>query len=90
MKKLVKLVLVALVMVSMVGLFSVMNNKDLSLDFENSGSISWFDEDDYILSADASEVENMSMDRLKMKQFKISGFKNSGLPETIEIESMDL
>lgn len=90
MKKLVKLVLVALVMVSMVGLFSGMNNKDLSLDFENSGSISWFDEDDYILSADASEVENMSMNRLKMKQFKISGFKNSGLPETIEIESVAL
>lgn len=87
MKKLVKLVLVALVVVSMVGLFSGVNNKDLSLDFENSGSITWFDEDDYILSAD---VENLSVSNLRIKQTEIAGFKNSGLPETIEIESMAL
>lgn len=77
MKKLVKvtLVIVVLVMGLAFGL-SVNSNsqKDISLDFENSGTPEWY------------EVVEL---RAPKKAFsRVKGFSNSGLPETIEVRSL--
>jgi hypothetical protein len=61
---------------------------DVILDFENSGSIEWLGEPDVILSADFANFNIKSI--IKNNSNKFNGFKNSGLPETIEIESMSL
>jgi len=88
MKKLVKLVLVVLAVVALVGLFAKEDNASVTLDFENSGSITWFGEDDDILSAD---YEGEYVSNIKNIEFtKYSGFKNSGLPETIKLESISI
>jgi hypothetical protein len=77
MKKLVKVTLIIVVMV--MGLtfglsMSKDSQKDISLDFANSGQPEW------------SEVVEVSAKRNNIKS--ILGFKNSGLPETIEIQSL--
>ncbi|BCR35863.1 hypothetical protein [Mariniplasma anaerobium] len=77
MKKLVKvtLIIVVLVMGLAFGL-SMSNNsqKDISLDFENSGQPEWY------------EVVEL---RASKRNFdSVQGFKNSGLPETIEVQSL--
>ena len=99
MEKMIKVVMVILAVVTVVGFTSGVKNGNISLDFENSGSVEWFWEPDVILDFENSgSVEwfwepdvilsaDFNIESLVNHNFnKTNGFKNSGLPETIDIE----
>lgn len=77
MKKLVKITLIIVVLVMGLTFGLSMSNdtqKDISLDFNNSGQPEW------------SDVVELKINKRQYESF--FGFKNSGLPETIEIHSL--
>ncbi len=104
MKKLVKSVLVLVAVVAAFGLFLNVTGSNVILDFENSGNFEWvpgdddyetdFDnsgnfewvpgDDDYELKANNGN----GIFTLNVPVNRHGGFKNSGLPETIEVESL--
>ncbi len=76
MKKIVKVTLVIMVLVMGLTFGLSLNKgsqKDITLDFENSGTPEWF------------ELVEIKAGRKNYNRF--NGFKNSGLPETIEIKN---
>jgi hypothetical protein len=98
MKKLVKVVSLVVVVVMVLAYslyFNRGSNKQISLDFENSGSFEWSEE-----VGIKNFIENISLDFENSGSFEWSeevgirgfinkfrrnnDFKNSGLPETIE------
>lgn len=99
MKKLVKFVslVVVLVMVLAYSLyFNRGSNKQISLDFENSGSFEWSEEVEInnIIDSITLDFENSGSfewsEEVEIKGFiqkfrRNNDFKNSGLPETIEL-----
>ena len=102
MKKLVKLVLVLVAVVAAFGLLLNVTGSNNILDFENSGNFEWVPGDDYEIDFDNSgNFEWVPGDDYELKAtngngiFTLNvpvnrhgGFKNSGLPETIEVESL--
>ncbi|MCD4826267.1 MAG: hypothetical protein K8Q99_00640 [Acholeplasmataceae bacterium] len=77
MKKLVKVALVIVVLVMGLAFGLSVNSssqRDISLDFENSGQPEWY--------------EIVEIKGSKKGFGNVQGFKNSGLPETIEVKSL--
>ncbi len=98
MKKLVKVVLLAVVMVMLFTYTFVLNEgtgKNITLDFENSGSPEWFElvEGKNILEDISLDFENSGspewFELVEGRGYRrwfnrFNDFKNSDLPETIE------